>query len=321
MTTDGTRIRRALENLHQAADDGLELHLTDVEAEALSRHVTELTAQQTPLTAQPDPTGENHDPVYLAILDAITDLPAEEFMLAGRVADTAAHAARRALNRQPPLGTEMVTLLAAAGNGDQDAVRAAYAAIVDQAQEQLRAELRDLTEINRVLASERDQARQQRNVLDEANRAHMTERDSSRAMGNLFSGRLDDIRALLLDADAAPGMPNPDDSIVEAVRWLVDDWRIEKAANDRDDQTQLATITKERDELAEALTNPRRQALRDALRLAPRPGPLTGPSTTDVLAIADWLLTNDQTEPQPEPEPEPIDDIPDAPTFDTNRHQ
>lgn len=42
------------------------------------------------------------------------------------------------------------------------------------------------------------------------------------------------VRQLLISTNAAPGMPNPDDSIVAAVSWLVDDWRIERGANDLD---------------------------------------------------------------------------------------
>lgn len=43
-----------------------------------------------------------------------------------------------------------------------------------------------------------------------------------------------EIAGILRSANAAPGMPDPDESITAALRWLVDDWRIERAANDID---------------------------------------------------------------------------------------
>lgn len=57
---------------------------------------------------------------------------------------------------------------------------------------------------------------------------------SARAVRDLQAERVDAIRDILADAYAGTGMPSPDDSIVESVRWVVADWRIERASNEVD---------------------------------------------------------------------------------------
>lgn len=147
MTTDGTRIRRALEFLHQAASDNGGLSLTVVETAALSTFVTELTTDR--------------DQALAAI-------------------------ARRR------------------GDG-----------VIPDDRGDLRDALSDLTEVNRVLTSERDLAR--------ANR-HM----AVTALGEV--GRI--LRSAAGDDEMHP--MNDASSYAEAVQWLVDDWRVERASNEVD---------------------------------------------------------------------------------------
>jgi hypothetical protein len=48
-------------------------------------------------SSEPAAAGTDRDPLYLAILDAITDMPPEEYALCGRTAEVAANAAHEFL--------------------------------------------------------------------------------------------------------------------------------------------------------------------------------------------------------------------------------
>lgn len=201
MTTDGTRIRRALDNVRRATDESRQLMLTVEETTALSQFIAELTA-------------ENDD--------------------------------TSAIERIHELETE---------------------------REQVRTELRDSVEVNRVLASERDKAKHDRDT---------------------YAAAENDIRVILDEAAPTDDHPIRNLGTLEAIRWLVDDWRIERTANRIED---------------EAENNPRLAALRRAREIAPARGFPAFKTTADILAIADWLLAENPTEPAPELDLTTLSDI------------
>lgn len=76
--------------------------------------------------------------------------------------------------------------------------------------------------------------------MAEVNRVLTSERDKARVARDLQSARVEAIRDLLSDA-YTHGMPDPHDAVVEAVRWVVADWRIERASNEVDHDRNRAT--------------------------------------------------------------------------------
>lgn len=78
--------------------------------------------------------------------------------------------------------------------------------------EDAESEIRELAEVNRVLTSERDLARKRRDEL--------SQRDWN-------------IRQILIAADHER-FASPNIDLVAAISWLVDDWRIERSANEID---------------------------------------------------------------------------------------
>lgn len=99
-----------------------------------------------------------------------------------------------------------------------------------------------------------------------------TERDEARATIAI-------IDAALFDAgnDAGSAPLRTIGPTIETVRWLIDDWRIERSANELD--------------RAQTTDNPRLAALNDARKILP-----LDPTTGDLLTVADWLLDETKTE-------------------------
>lgn len=106
--------------------------------------------------------------------------------------------------------------------------------------DQLRLDLVDAAEVNRVLTSEREELRAEVRESSETCSVLIAERNSARAVGDLHRERAAEIRTILSDA-YTHGMPDPAASIVECVRWVVADWRIERASNEVDHDRNRAT--------------------------------------------------------------------------------